>query len=150
MSDNRKLYSLLDTLRRTAVFTGNVALGGAYLAEQKAEDIWKTAKLRLEANRLEDEISERLQDVGEYVYATHAGSPSDSDEMHETLQEIDHLKSKLDGLNKQIGRKPEALECPFCGADVQVEDRYCRECGEGLFEESQEESREESRNEEST
>ena len=26
MSDNRKLYSLLDTLRRTAVFTGNVAL----------------------------------------------------------------------------------------------------------------------------
>ncbi len=149
MSDNKKLYSLLDTLRRTAAFTGNLALGGAYLAEQKAEDIWKTAKLRMEANRLDEEIRERLQDVGKYVYATHTGSPSDSDEMHETLQEIDHLKGKLDAVNQKIGRRPEALACPFCGADVQPEDRYCRECGEGLFEDNSAEDFEDNQNGES-
>ena len=138
MSENKQFYSLLDTLRRTAVLTGNIALGGAYLAEQKAEELVASAKLRRRASRLEEDIKERLQDVGKLIYSTHAGKPQDSDEMHETLQEIDYLKGELDALNKQLGRAPEALACPFCGADVQPEDRYCRECGEGLFEEEPE------------
>lgn len=135
MSDNKKFYSLLDTLQRTAAATGNIALGGAYLAEQKAEAVWASTKLRFRANHLEEEIAERLQDIGKHIYATHAGNPSDSDEMQALLQEIDHLKKELDAIYEQIGRRPEGLACPFCGADVQPEDRYCRECGESLFEE---------------
>lgn len=147
MSNNKTFYRLLDTLKNTAVTAGSVVLGGAYLAEQKAEAVWSNLKLRHRASRLEDEISERLQEVGKLVYATHAGIPSDSEEMHGVLREIDHMKSQLDTLNEQIGRKPEGLSCPFCGAEVQPEDRFCRECGEGLFEEDGEEPEEVEENE---
>ena len=70
-----------------------------------------------------------LRELGELLYATHTGTPTDSELLLEKMREIDELKARLRELE---GEPIIHLICPRCGHEVQPEDVYCRDCGEKL------------------
>lgn len=69
------------------------------------------------------------RELGELLYATHTGTPTDSELLLEKMREIDELKARLRELE---GEPIIHLICPRCGHEVQPEDVYCRDCGEKL------------------
>lgn len=128
MSSQDQFDSLLETLRNGAYLAGTVALEAAGAVCGQAEKLAEAVKLRYQAARVEGEMDGKLMEAGEMVYATHTGTPTESEELLAKLQEIDGLKAQLAELNAAMGRRI----CAACGAEVRTGDVFCRECGEKL------------------
>lgn len=128
MSSQDQFDSLLETLRNGAYLAGTVALEAAGAVCGQAEKLAEAVKLRYQAARVEGEMDGKLMEAGEMVYATHTGTPTESEELLAKLQEIDGLKAQLAELNAALGRRT----CAACGAEVRTGDVFCRECGEKL------------------
>ena len=128
---NEKLYELLDTIQRTAVQASDVAADAAYGVSKKAGELLSVAKLNIRVVELNAEVNTALRELGEMLYATHTGTPTDSDVLLGKLQEIDELNARLAELNELLGRQtePAAPRCGSCGAPVREGDLFCRECG---------------------
>ena len=94
-----------------------------------AKRLTDAAKRQLEIADLHAEVNTCLRELGELLYATHTGTPTDSDRLLEKMQEIDGLKARLRELE---GEPIIHLICPRCGHEVQPEDVYCRDCSEKL------------------
>ena len=127
---NEKLASLLESVQRTAIQASDVAADAAYGVGKRAEALLSTAKLNIRAAELKAQVNEQLKSVGEMIYATHTGTPTDSDVLLAKLQEIDELNARLAELNELLGRQtePAAPRCGSCGAPVREGDLFCREC----------------------
>lgn len=78
--------------------------------------------------RLRASVHSQLRTVGQMLYDTHAGHPTDSEEL------LDQLR-RIDTLNDEIARcrsGASAQRCRTCGAEARTGDRYCRQCGQKL------------------
>ncbi len=94
-----------------------------------AKRLTDAAKRQLELADLRAGVNASLRELGELLYATHIGIPTDSELLLEKMREIDDLKARLRDLE---GEPVIHLICPRCGHEVQTEDVYCRDCGEKL------------------
>ena len=74
-------------------------------------------------------ITAALRELGELLYATHTGTPTDSEALLAKMEEIDRLKARVRELE---GDPVVHLLCPRCGREVRPDDVYCRDCGEKL------------------
>lgn len=126
---NEKLAELLDTVQRTAIQVSDTAADAAYGVSKKAGELLSVAKLNIKVADLKAEVNVQLRELGEMLYATHTGDPTDSEVLLEKLQEIDALKARIVELNAEIGREQAAHACPTCGAAIRDGDQFCRECG---------------------
>ena len=98
----------------------------------KAADALALAKLRHTVADLEDEIMLQMCTIGELVYATHRGTPSDSDHLQKILEYVDDLEDEIEGHEQQIKLLLGIVPCPVCGEDVADDDVYCQKCGQPL------------------
>jgi len=128
---NEKLYELLGNVQRTAVTVSDVAVDAVYATGKKAGEVLDRAKVSLRIMALEGDVDDVLRQLGEMLYATHTGTPTDSEELLAKMQEIDALNEEIDRLEAQLGREI-VLVCSTCGAVVQEEDIFCRSCGDKL------------------
>lgn len=128
---NEKMQELLNSVQRTAIQVGSVADAAAYGVGKKAGELLSVAKLNIQLVDRKAEVNTALREVGEMLYATHTGSPTESEVLLEKLQEIDGLKAEIRKLEAAIGRERAAI-CTTCGAAVREGDTFCRECGERL------------------
>jgi len=126
---NEKVYALLECIRHTAIQVGDTAADAAYGATKKAGELLSVAKLNIRIMELNGQVNTALREVGELLYATHTGTPTDSEILQAKLVEIDALKAEIEALNAQIGREQAAPVCPTCGAAIHKDDIFCRECG---------------------
>ena len=129
---NEKLFQLLETVRTAAVQAGDVAADAAYGASKKAGELVSVAKLNIQIAELKHAVGAALREVGELLYATHTGNPTDSEILQAKLEEIDGLKARIAQLEGALGREKAARVCTTCGAEIKEADVFCRECGDIL------------------
>ena len=127
---NQKLSELLASVQSTAVQVSDVAVDAVYGAGKKAGELVDAARVQLRIVDRKAEVNLVLRELGEILYATHVGEPSDSEIMLAKLQEIDALKAEIAELENRLGRKSAPAICETCGAEVQENAAFCGECGE--------------------
>ena len=98
----------------------------------KAADTLALAKLRRTVADLEDEIMLQMCTIGELIYATHRGTPSDSAHLQKILEYVDDLEDEIEGHEQQIKLLLGIVPCPVCGEDIAQGDVYCQKCGQPL------------------
>lgn len=118
--------------REAAADAAGLALAAAQALEEKAEEAAGRARLRAEVKDLEEELRLQLQAVGELVYATHSGKPSDSEDMQEILEYIDGLHEQLAGHERALRELEGLVRYCVCGAENPPESGFCRSCGRPL------------------
>ena len=126
----KKVCELAAMVQRTAIQVSDIAVDTVYGAGKKAGVMADAAKIRLQILDRKAAVNTLLREIGEILYATHIGEPSDSEITLTRLQEIDVLKAEIAALEEKVGRKPVA--CETCGAAVREDAVFCEECGEKL------------------
>ncbi len=126
---NEKMATLLESVQRTAVQAGDVAADVAFGVGKKAGELLSVAKLRVRIASLEGDVKDRFSQIGELLYATHTGAPTESEVLLVKLQEIDGLKAEIARMQAEIRKEEEAHTCPTCGAFVKEGDAFCGACG---------------------
>ena len=129
---------LLGQTCRVALDVGDAAGRGARAAGKAAEDTLRYTKLKLEEAELTAQVRRKLRRVGEMVYATHTGDPTDSEAMEEVLREIDGLRQVLREKEAQRLRLRGVRPCGGCGAVNDRENEYCTNCGQPLERQAEE------------
>jgi len=127
---NKNLYELASMVQRTAIQVSDIAVDTVYGAGKKAGKLADAAKVRLQIVDRKAGVNALLREIGELLYATHTGEPSDSEIMLAKLQEIDALKAEIVGLEEKLGVKSAPAVCETCGAEVREGAAFCEECGE--------------------
>ena len=97
-------------------------MDGACCLGRAAGDLVDSTKRKFRLAALEGAVEGTLAEVGELLYATHTGTPTDSQVLQEKLEKIDALKA-------EISRMQGTAVCPICGAAARSGDVFCRECG---------------------
>ena len=129
---NEKLQSLLLSIQESAEKFGDTAADAAYGVGKKAESLLSTAKLNIKIADLKGQISQQLKAVGEMIYGTHTGNPTESEVLLNKLEEIDGLYAQIAELEALLGRQPAPAACPDCGKESREGDVFCRDCGRKL------------------
>ena len=127
-----QLQSLFHTTRRRAVQVGSAARAGAAKAGHTTESALAYTRLRVHAMELKGQVKDRLRNIGELVYATHTGTPADSEEMQHLLQEVDALKAAIARDEAKMAQLKGIRLCPDCGSPVSEGHAFCQECGRSL------------------
>ena len=128
---NEKVYELLEVARQTAVQVGSTAADVAYVAGKKAGEALNVAKLNIRIAERNHVVKGKLQELGELLYATHTGTPTESEVLFAKMEEIDALKAEIAELEAAVGRE-QKTSCETCGAEIQEGDAFCRACGDQL------------------
>ena len=127
-----KLQNLLDCVKGTIVDLSDAAAGVALDAGNKALDLLSVGKMNVALAELEASVLTELRHVGEMIYATHTGKPTDSEVLLEKLREIDELYQQIARLKVEIATAKGLPVCSTCGNVGVKGDIYCRECGRQL------------------
>ena len=122
------INGLLHKTRHPAADTGETVRSRVTAA---AGDAIACAKLRRAIDELEDEIALQMCAIGELVYATHCGTPSDSDEMQKILEYLDDLHDEVEAHEREIKLIRGSCLCEVCGAENTAA-TVCRSCGAPL------------------
>lgn len=125
---DERLETLLANLKAAANQAGDLAADAAYAVSQGASTVVDCARTKLKLADLKAEVNTQLRELGELLYATHTGTPTDSDVLLEKMQKIDALKAQIAEMtHTQSGI------CPVCGAEVDLyKDTFCKHCGTKL------------------
>ena len=129
---NEKLASLLESVQRTAIQASDVAVDTAYSVGKVAGELLNVAKLNVRIMDRKAAVNAALKEIGEILYATHTGNPSDSEVLLAKLREIDALKAEIADMQSRIKREEEQRTCRTCGSAVRDGAAFCGECGEKL------------------
>ncbi len=127
-----ELYSLLDSVKKTAEAAGETASNAAYLAGKKSGEILDAAKLNFKIAGLKNDVKSALLEIGGMIYQTHSGGEDNQEILLEKLREIDVLKAEIAELEIRTGRAEKIDTCPACGAELKSDHAYCGHCGAKL------------------
>lgn len=96
-------------------------------AEQKINDCYDLAKLKRTKSKIESEISDAFEQLGEKYYDM-AKSGEETD-FSADIESIDELKEELDNINIQIASAKNMKSCPVCAQLVDKDANFCSSCG---------------------
>ena len=109
-----------------------LAKTGAGLVEEKTESIRAKTRLEREIHDLQEEIDLQMQAIGEVMYASHQGRPSDSSCIQQILEYVDGLYEQLEAHRQELEAAQGLVVCAGCGAANDPGYVYCHNCGRAL------------------
>ena len=109
-----------------------LAKAGAGLVEEKTESLRAHTRLEREIHDLQEEIDLQMQAIGEVMYASHRGRPSDSDCIQQILEYVDGLYEQLEAHQRELEAALGLVVCEACGASNDPGYVYCGNCGHPL------------------
>ena len=116
----------------TAAGVGAAARCGAAKAGKAAENALSYTRGRVAIADKRAEVNLQLRRIGEMVYATHTGDPTDSDTMQTALEAVDALKEQIAQKERELLSIRGVTVCTTCGAANPVGHVYCSNCGQPL------------------
>lgn len=128
----KKWKKLVRRTQDAAMDMSELARAGAEAVGRRAEDVAARVRLERAVRDLREEIDAQMRAVGELIYATHRGSPSNSDDIQEILEFVDSLYEEMEGHQQELKRLRGALLCAGCGAENERGSLYCHNCGQPL------------------
>jgi uncharacterized small protein (DUF1192 family) len=130
---DERLQGILQSVQKKADSVTASASDAMYGVGKKATQMLSVSKMNMRIMDLQTEVSAQLRSIGELVYATHTGEPTDSDVLLQKLQVIDGLKAQIDALTAEVAKaRGVAPVCPVCGTPGVTGDAFCRGCGRKL------------------
>ena len=135
MNTNQWKERLDEAARRTceaAAQVGDAAKAGAAKAAETAENVVAITRIRLTIADLNSEKNRQLKRVGELVYATHTGDPTDSETMERALTAIDNLNEQIRNQERELQTIRGMTVCETCGAANPIGSAYCSNCGQAM------------------
>ena len=100
---------------KAAMDAGDAARTGVKKAGKATEDTVQYARLKWEEADLNARVRRCLQRVGEMVYATHTGDPTDSGDMQKALEAVDALKAEISAQERALQAIRGVSVCPAGG-----------------------------------
>lgn len=88
-----------------------------------------TAKLRMSAAEINNEIKKRYELLGKAVYEARKSDTSIDGIVDECVVSIDALMDRLDEVNDRIAGLSNKISCPSCGQTLAPKSLYCSRCG---------------------
>lgn len=128
----KRWKKLVRRTRNAAMDVSELARAGVDAVGGWAEDAAARTRLERAVGDLREEIDTQMRAVGELIYATHRGSPSNSDDVQEILEFVDSLYEEMDGYQQELKRLSGILLCASCGAENERANLYCHNCGHPL------------------
>lgn len=98
----------------------------------KTGKIAKEAKLKLKVGELKSEINNIYEEIGKIVYQKHIREDDFdiSKDVDEYCTRIDCLSDEIDTILKQCLELKNKKQCPKCFVEMELEAKFCPECGE--------------------
>ncbi len=116
----------------TAAGVGAAARCGAAKAGKAAENALSYTRGRVAIADKRAEVNLQLRRIGEMVYATHTGDPTDSAEMQKALEAVDALKAEISAQERALQAIRGVSVCPACGHVNPSDHVFCSNCGQSL------------------
>ena len=130
--DMQPLQNLAETAKGAVLSAVSLARTGSARVTEKVSGVKDAVQLRRAIADLQEEIDLQMQAVGEMVYATHRGTPSDSQVMAQILEYVDSLYEDQETYRRQLKALQGARFCPNCGAENEKDSAFCAQCGHPL------------------
>lgn len=130
--DMQPLQNLAETAKGAVLSAVSLARTGSARVTEKVSGVKDAVQLRRAIADLQEEIDLQMQAVGEMVYATHRGTPSDSQVMAQILEYVDSLYEDQETYRRQLKVLQGARFCPDCGAENEKDSAFCAQCGHPL------------------
>ena len=105
---------------------------GASGLRSRVEEMVSRVRLDREIRDLREEVNLQMRAVGEMIYASHRGNPSDSGQVQSILEYVDGLYEELDAHRRERETLRGLLVCSACGEANRFDSLYCRNCGTPL------------------
>ncbi len=102
-------------------------LGSA--VSKKTGKLVDSAKLRVSAAEINNEIKKRYEALGKAVYRARKSGTSINGIIDECVAGIDALNDRLDEVNGRIAGMQNKVCCTSCGATMDPKALYCSRCG---------------------
>ena len=115
------LDDVVINVKSAAEFVGN-----------KAGQIVDISKLRINISELNNEITKRYTELGQYIYDVKKNGEVNEEIVTEKIAEIDEFTAQLSAVVQEMGAMQNKVPCPVCGKQCQAETAYCSFCGAKL------------------
>ena len=129
---NEQWSDLCRGTRKVAEDLGQAAWAGVWRAGHVAEGAARSARLGLRVLELQTAFRAQLRRVGELVYATHSGNPTDSATLQAALERADALREELEVCRRSLAELRGVVACDMCGAENSAGSGRCARCGQPL------------------
>ena len=124
-----------DLCRGAAVLAGQAgasAWAGIRRAGRAAGGAVRGVRLGLRVLELRAGVNAQMRAIGEMVYATHSGNPTDSATPQAALERADALREELEVCRRSLAELRGVVACDMCGAENSAGSGRCARCGQPL------------------
>lgn len=125
--------TLSNSAKDLAVVVNDSATGAVYAVAKGAAAASSCVQSKLKLANLKAEVNLQMRELGEMLYATHTGNPTDSEVLLQKMEQIDALKAQISELGTSAAPSATLQSCPVCNAKVETpSDSFCKHCGAKL------------------
>jgi len=107
------------------------------ITADKTGKIAKETKLKLKMNELKSQVNDIYEEIGKKVYEKHTREENISikNDLESECTRIDVLSDEINELLQECLNLKDKKQCPKCYKEIEVEDKFCPNCGEKQTEE---------------